>query len=163
MSWKRLRDACVIGLTALIASACSVSRQATTVKSEELKVKSEVRDSLRVEQVMVEVHDTLTITKTITIRENEQGDTIRMSVVTDRERLRSMYDVRSKSEELKVKSEELKVKSERLKVESEESKVKNSLSRQTSSISHILKLIFGILVCVIILVLTFKVKKMFNI
>ena len=120
---------------------------------------SEVRNELEnvcKDSVMVEVHDTLTITKTITIRENEQGDTVRMSVVTDRERLRSMYDVRSKSEELKVKSEKLKVKSE-------ESKMKNSLSRQTSSISHILKLIFGILVCVIILVLTFKVKKMFNI
>ncbi len=162
-------------MTALLVTGCSTSRKATSVetvsdvrsKTEDLKsLMSEVRNELEnvcKDSVMVEVHDTLTITKTITIRENEQGDTIRMSVVTDRERLRSMYDVRSKSEELKVKSEELKVKSEKLKVKSEESKVKNSLSRQTSSISHILKLIFGILVCVIILVLTFKVKKMFNI
>ena len=39
------------------------------------------------DSVVVELRDTLT--KTITIRENEQGDTIRVSVVTDRERIRN--------------------------------------------------------------------------
>lgn len=97
-----LRGMLAIALVALTASACSVSRSATAVKSEELKVKSEVRDSLLVEQVMVAVHDTIVETTTITIRENEQGDTVRMSVVTDRERVRSMYDVRSKKEEVRV-------------------------------------------------------------
>ena len=96
MNWKMLRGMLAIALVALIASACSTIRQATAVKSEELKVKSEVKDSLRVEQVMVAVHDTIVETTTITIRENEQGDTVRMSVVTDRDRSRSMYDVRSK-------------------------------------------------------------------
>ena len=48
------------------------------------------------------VCDSITETTTITIRENEQGDTIRMSVVTDRDRSRSMYDVRSKMEEVRV-------------------------------------------------------------
>ena len=52
--------------------------------------------------MVVAVHDTLTITKTITIRENERGDTVRLSVVTDRDRSRSMYDVRSKKEEVRV-------------------------------------------------------------
>ena len=72
------------------------------MKSEELKVKSEVRDSLRVEQVMVAVHDTIVETTTSIVRENEQGDTLRMSVVRDRERVRSMSDVRSKKEEVRV-------------------------------------------------------------
>lgn len=72
------------------------------MKSEELKVKSEVRDSLRVEQVMVAVHDTIVETTTIIVRENEQGDTLRMSVVRDRDRVRSMSDVRSKKEEVRV-------------------------------------------------------------
>lgn len=40
------------------------------------------------EQVMVEVHDTLTITITKTIRENEQGDTIRLTTETERDRVR---------------------------------------------------------------------------
>ena len=66
-----LRGMLAIALVALTASACSVSRSATAVKSEELKVKSEVRDSLRVEQVMVAVHDTIVETTTIVVRENE--------------------------------------------------------------------------------------------
>ena len=65
-------------------------------------MKAEVRDSSRVEQVMVAVHDTLTITKKVTIRENENGDTVRMTTETDRERVRSISDVRSKKEEVRV-------------------------------------------------------------
>lgn len=97
-----LRGTLAIALVALTASACSVSRSATAVKSEELKVKSEVRDSSRVEQVMVAVYDTIVETTTIVVRENEQGDTVQMSVVRDRDRVRSMYDVRSKKEEVRV-------------------------------------------------------------
>ena len=48
------------------------------------------------------VCDSITETTTIIIRENEQGDTIKMSVVTDRDRSRSKYDVRSKKEEVRV-------------------------------------------------------------
>ena len=59
-----LRGMLAIALVALTASACSVSRSATAVKSE-------VRDSLRVEQVMVAVHDTIVETTTIVVRENE--------------------------------------------------------------------------------------------
>ena len=121
-----LRGTLAIALVALTVSACSVSRSATAVKSEELKVKSEVRDSSRVEQVMVAVHDTIVETTTITIRENEQGDTVRMSVVRDRDRVRSMSDVRSKKEEVRVvrdtvyveKRDSLLVKSEELRVKS---------------------------------------------
>lgn len=96
-----LRGMLAIALVALTASACSVSRSAS-VKAEVRGLTAEVRDSLLVEQVMVAVHDTIVETTTIVVRENEQGDTVRMSVVTDRERVRSMYDVRSKKEEVRV-------------------------------------------------------------
>ncbi len=98
-----LRETLAIALVALTASACSVSRSATAVKSEELKVKSEVRDSLRVEQVMVAVHDTIVETTTIVVRENEQGDTVQMSVVRDRDRVRDRSQLRDKSEKLIVR------------------------------------------------------------
>ena len=75
------------------------------MKSEKLKVKSEVRDSVRVEQMVVAVHDTLMITKTITIRENERGDTVRLSVVTDRDRVRERAQLKDKSEKLMVKTD----------------------------------------------------------
>ena len=61
----------------------------------------ETRDTVH-EQVMVAVYDTLMVTKTITIRENEAGDTIRMTMIMDRERVRLMADVRSKKEESRV-------------------------------------------------------------
>ena len=73
------------------------------MKAEVRGLTAEVRDSSRVEQVMVAVHDTLTITKTITIRENEQGDTVRMSVVTDRDRVRDRSQLRDKSEKIIVR------------------------------------------------------------
>ena len=41
----------------------------------------------------VEVHDTLTITKTITVQTNDKGDTLRVNTVTDRERIRSKADM----------------------------------------------------------------------
>ena len=72
------------------------------MKAEVRGLTAEVRDSLRVEQVMVAVHDTIVETTTIIVRENEQGDTLRLSKVTDRDRSRSMYDVRSKKEEVRV-------------------------------------------------------------
>ena len=97
-----LRGMLAIALVALTASACSVSRSATAVKAEVRGLTAEVRDSLRVEQVMVAEHDTIVETTTIIVRENEQGDTLRMSVVRDRDRVRSMSDVRSKKEEVRV-------------------------------------------------------------
>jgi len=151
-----LRGTLAIALVALTASACSVSRSATAVKSEELKVKSEVRDSLRVEQVMVGVHDTLTITKTITIRENEQGDTVRMSVMTDRDRSRSMYDVRSKKEEVRVVRDTVYVeRRDSVLVKSEELRVK---SDRPSAFVSALKWIFWIIVGLSALIIIVKLK-----
>ena len=71
----------LIGTIALCASACSSTRNAT---SERLQLTAySLQDTVR-EQVVVTVFDTITITKTITIRENESGDTLRMTTVTDK-------------------------------------------------------------------------------
>ncbi len=152
-----LRGTLAIALVALTASACSVSRQATAVKSEELKVKSEVRDSLRVEQVMVAVHDTLTITKTITIRENEQGDTVRMSVVTDRDRVRDRSQLRDKSEKIIVRVDTVYVeRKDSVLVKSEELRVK---SDRPSAFVSALRWVFWIIVAVGGLIVLIKVVK----
>ena len=81
-----LRGTLAIALVALTGSACSVSRSAS-VKAEVRGMTAEVRDSIRVEQVMVAVHDTIVETTTIIVRENEQGDTLRLSKVTERDRV----------------------------------------------------------------------------
>ena len=52
-------------------------------------VTAEQRDSVRVEKVMVAVHDTIMETTTITVDRNDTGDTLRLTTVTDRERVRN--------------------------------------------------------------------------
>ena len=59
------------------------------MKAEVRSLTAEVRDSSRVEQVMVAVHDTIMETTTITVDRNETGDTVRVSTVTNRDRVRN--------------------------------------------------------------------------
>ena len=66
---------------ALCVSGCVSSRKATSDVRWKM---SDVRSDTVREQVVVTVFDTITITKTITIRENESGDTLRMTTVTDK-------------------------------------------------------------------------------
>lgn len=123
-------------------------------------MKAEVRDSSRVEQVMVAVHDTLTITKTVTIRENENGDTVRMTTETDRERVRSISDVRSKKEEVRVvrdtvyveRRDSVEVSSSRFQVSGD------SLNHRPSTLILTLKWVFALIVAVSVLLLIVKFK-----
>lgn len=96
-----LRRMLVIALGALIVSACSSSREAA-VSSFRVLDSRVTKDSVKVEKVVVEVHDTIMETTTITIREAENGDTLRVSRVTDRDRSRSMMDLRRQKDEVKV-------------------------------------------------------------
>lgn len=85
---------------ALCVSSCSVSRQATReVSSFRFQ---ESRDTIR-EQVVVAIHDTVMVTKTITITKNEVGDTTFTSIVTERDRVRDRAAVRDKEEKLVVR------------------------------------------------------------
>lgn len=73
-------------LSVLFLSGCVSSRRAVS-SSEQRRVESlELRAEW--DSVTVEVHDTVMEVTTITIRENEQGDTIRVSTVTDRLRVK---------------------------------------------------------------------------
>lgn len=63
------------------------------------------RDSVRVEQVMVAVHDTVMVTKTITITKNVDGDTTFTSVVMERDRVRDRAQVKEKEERVVVKTD----------------------------------------------------------
>ena len=61
---------------------------------------NEKRDSVRIEQLMVAVHDTIVETTTITVRENEAGDTLGWSRVTERDRIRDRAAL--KNEEMRL-------------------------------------------------------------
>jgi len=97
---------CVIGLTALIGSACSVSREATSSQSEQLRVEhSEFRDSSKVEREVVAIRDTVREVTTIHIQTNETGDTLKVVQVTERDRLRDRSAVRDKEEKVIVRTD----------------------------------------------------------
>ena len=89
-SWRSLlsRFGIAIASVALLSltTSCSTSRKATEVSSSVLTTDyTNLTD--KHDSVTVIIRDTLREVTTITIRENEQGDTLRVSTVTDRERL----------------------------------------------------------------------------
>lgn len=87
-------------LTALLSSACSTSRQVSRASLEQRtseQLNTEARDSVR-----LELRDSVMETKTITITKNEAGDTLRLSVVTERDRIRDRAQERSKEVEIRV-------------------------------------------------------------
>ena len=51
------------------------------------------------------VHDTIREVTTITIRQNEAGDTLKVTQVTDRDRIRDRSQLRDKSEKIIVKTD----------------------------------------------------------
>ncbi len=77
-----------IGLIVLTGSACSSSRQVAREHNSELRVKNE---ELRVDRdsVFVEMRDTVKEVTTVTVQLGAAGDTVKVSSVTDRERVRS--------------------------------------------------------------------------
>ena len=106
---------------------------------------------------MVEVHDTIREVTTITIRQNEAGDTLKVTQITDRDRIRSKADVRSKKEVVRVERDTVYVAvRDSILVKSEERRVKSSISHHTSAISHLLKWIFWIIIGLIALIITAK-------
>ena len=137
-------------------SACSVSRSASVAQDVRSQT-TEVRDSSRVEQVMVAVCDSITETTTIIIRENEVGDTIRMSVVTDRDRSRSKYDVRSKREEVRVDTVFVAVRDSVY-----VSQTAQISQKSASPVTSALKWVFWIIVSLTVLIIVFKVTRVFK-
>ena len=64
----------------------------------------EMRDSVK-EVVMVAVHDTIMEVTTVTVDRNEIGDTVRVSTVTDRDRVRERTGFRVLDSRVMVKTD----------------------------------------------------------
>ena len=115
------------------------------------------RDTVR-EEVALMVHDTIREVTTITIRQNEAGDTLKVTQITDRDRIRSKADVRSKKEVVRVERDTAYI-AVRDSVSSSKFQVSgDSLSHHTSAISHLLKWIFAVICAVGVLVIVVKMK-----
>ena len=113
-----------------------------------------MKDSVSVEQVMVAVCDSITETTTITIRENEAGDTIKVVQLTERDRVHSKADVRSVKEEVMVVRDTVYIEHQ-----DSRSMVQDSSKARASLVVSALKWIFGIIVLVIILITILKYRS----
>ena len=150
----------LIGLSALCLTACSVSRKA--LRSEVSSQTSSVtRDTVR-EEVVVAVHDTLREVTTIIIQQNEAGDTVKQSVVTDRYRGRNAeaakVDFPLRAVELNLHDERLTVQRDTVYIEKRDSSLRVSslgayglredgtptVSGKLSAVSKVLKWILAI-------------------
>ena len=149
-----LRKVCAIALIAVSVSACCSSRSVVKESSDRVAT-YEQRDSVK-EEVMVAVHDTIMETTTITIRENEQGDTLRVSTVTDRLRARDR-------DAIAVQKTKVEIVRDTVYVEKRDSvSVKNTnltnLTNRPSGFILALRWIFWIIVAVIALVIVVRIR-----
>ena len=147
----RLSRLALIATAALLWTGCASTR---TLKSDVRSQMYEVtRDTVR-EEVALVVHDTLREVTTITIRQNEAGDTLKVVQVTDRERVRSKADVRSKKEEVRVVRDTVYVE----KRDSVVVRDAANISHHTSAISHLLKWVLAVICAVGVLIIVIKLK-----
>lgn len=149
-----LRKLFVIVLVALIVSACCSSRQATHEQREFRVECLEFRDSSRVESLVVQ--DTLREVTTVTIDRNEVGDTLRLSKVTERDRIRDRAQVKEKERKVVVKTDTVFVAvRDSTDIRSYEP---SEVRSRTSPVVSSLKCIFWIIIAVIVLTIILKLK-----
>ena len=112
---------------------------------------------------MVTVIDTIKEVTTITIRESETGDTLRMTTVTDRERVRSMSDVRSKKEDVYVRTDTVYIEKEADKTVAvagpgTEIDEQGNVTKRVNRVAQTLKWLFLTLVAVIAIIILIRIK-----
>lgn len=118
------------------------------------------RDSVRVEQVMVAVHDTIVETTTITIRENELGDTLRVSTVTDRLRARDRDAIAVQKTKTEVRVDTIYIeKRDSIEIRS---RPEGSQSQKGQTFLRGLKWIFWIVIALMGFVIVIKVFNVFR-
>ena len=115
------------------------------------------------EQVVVTVFDTITITKTITIRENESGDTLRVSTVTERDHVRDRSQLKVKSEKLKVETDTVYVERDSLRLTAyslpgTEIDEQGNVTKKVNRFAQSLKWVFLTLVAVIVIIFLMRIK-----
>ena len=152
--------AALIATIALCMTGCVSSRTAT---SERLQLTAySLQDTVR-EQVVVTVFDTITITKTITIRESETGDTLRVSTVTERDHVRDRSQLRVKSEKLKVETDTVYIERDSLRLTAyslpgTEIDKDGNVTRKVNRFAQSLKWLFLTLVAIIAIIILMRIK-----
>ena len=142
----------LIGTIALFSMmGCGNSRQ---VSSEVRRLTAEVRVDSVVVGTMEVVHDTIVETTIITVRENEAGDTISRSVVTDRTRARGRDNVAAYKTKTVVKTDTVFVERR------DSVLVKNTnVKSRDSPFENTLKWVFFIVLALIGLILLLRIRR----
>ena len=153
-------------------TGCVSSRVAT--KCSEFRVES-LESVEKVDSIVVESSDTVREVTTITIDRNDKGDTLRLTTVTDRERVRVMSDVRSKKADVVVKTDTVYIQKDSLVVKEIPHQVRNegngglfgrdrSTGRQglIAGLTRNLRWLFFVLLAIVALILLIRVKHLLN-
>ena len=115
-----------------------------------------VRDTVR-EQVIVAVYDTLREVTTITVQQNELGDTVKTNIVMERDRFRDRAAVKDWEEKVIVRTDTVFVqKTDSVYVQKAGG---SNISHPTSNIIRLLKWVFWIIIAVMVLIVVIKVSK----
>ena len=140
----------VIGMSVLCVTGCRSSRSLMSTE----RVRASVGlTHLATERDSMVMHDSVVEVTTITIRENERGDTIRVSTVTDRERIRNRAVLRDSQVRIKVDTVYIESRDSVL-TKSEERKVN---SGRVSSWVLTLKWVFWIIIAFIALIIVVRI------
>jgi hypothetical protein len=132
------------------------------VECVELRVEC-VESVEKVDSVVVEHSDTLREVTTITVQLNDTGDTLKISTVTDRERIRSMSDVRSKKEDVYVRTDTVYIEKEAEKTvavvgPNVEIDKDGNVTKRVNRVAQTLKWLFLTLVAVIAIIILIRIK-----
>lgn len=139
--------------------SCSVSRQVSSrhdVRAAQMEV-IETRDS-----VIIELRDTVREVTTITIRENEQGDTIKVVQITNRERVRSRDRAALQEKKVEVRVDTVYIDKEVEKTVAAagpgvEIDKEGNVTKTVNRLAQTLKWIFLVIVAVIVLIVVVKI------
>ena len=115
------------------------------------------------EQVVVTVFDTITITKTITIRENEAGDTLRLTQITDKTKATTRDRYHDVQEKVVVKTDTVYVEKEAEKTvavagPNTEIDEQGNVTKKVNRFAQSLKWLFLTLVAVIAIIILMRIK-----
>ena len=151
MRYSRLTVA-LIATLALSSTGCSVQRQASS-SERSLRTETVTRDTVW-QQVVVAVHDTLREVTTITLQQNDQGDTLKLVQVTDRTRASNREGYRDREEKIVFKTDTFYI--EKTDTVTASTVSGKPLSCKQTGLVPTLKWFFAILCAVIVLTLTIK-------
>ena len=146
------------GTVALLGTGCGSTRSVTS-SSTDLRT-TESRTTEAKDSVVVEVHDTLQVVTVVTVDRNEAGDTVRVSTVTDRERVRDRSAVRAQEKKVEVRVDTVYI-AVRDSVAVTTAASAPSATRASPWVSA-LKWVFWIIVSVTVFIIVLKVTRVFN-